>query len=98
MRYFKSESGVGHWLRTDKASSCTNTASDSLRELVEGFILQLRIESYSPRIISYYNDYVNNFASDLPPPQIDPGKVLELDRVEGLIITDNELTGGEFIV
>ena len=66
MRYFESESGVAHRLRTDKTSSCTNTASDSLRELVEGFILQLKIENYLPRTISYYNDYVNNFASDLP--------------------------------
>jgi hypothetical protein len=56
MRYFESESGVVHRLRTDKASSCSNTASDSLRELVEGFILQLKIENYSPRTISYYID------------------------------------------
>jgi len=67
MRYFESESGVAHRLRTDKASSCTNTASDSLRELVEGFIFQLKIENYSPRTISYYKDYVYNFASDLAP-------------------------------
>ena len=66
MRYFESELGVDNRLRIDKTSSCSNTASDSLRELVEGFILQLKIEHYSPRIISYYNDYVNTFASDQP--------------------------------
>jgi site-specific recombinase XerD len=42
-----------------------NTAPDSLHELVEGFILQLKIENYSPRTISYYSDYVKNFVSYL---------------------------------
>ena len=64
MRYFESELGVDNRLRTDKSSSYTNTAPNSLRELVEGFILQLKIENYSPRTISYYNDYVYNFVTD----------------------------------
>ena len=76
MRYSESELGVAHRLRTDKSSSCTNTTPDSLRELVEGFILQLKIENYSPRTISYYSDYVNTFASDqptiiIPLPELD---------------------------
>jgi len=49
-------------LRTDKAPFCTNTPSNSIRKLVEGFILQLRIEGYSPKTINHCKDYVNNFA------------------------------------
>ena len=56
--HFESKAETSQRLPTHKAPICNNTAPNGLRDLLEGFILQLRIEGYSPKTINYYHNNI----------------------------------------
>jgi hypothetical protein len=63
--HFESKAETAQRLPTHKAPTGTNTPPNGLRDLLEGFILQLRIEGYSPKTINYYHNYIDDFVARL---------------------------------
>ena len=63
--HFESKADTFQRLPTDKSTIGTNTSPNGLRDLLEGFILQLRIERYSPKTIHYYHNYIDDFVACL---------------------------------
>jgi hypothetical protein len=61
--HFESKAETSQRLPTHKAPIGPNTAPNGLRDLLEGFILQLRIEGYSPKTINYYHNYIDDFVA-----------------------------------
>ena len=63
--HFESKADTFQRLPTDKAPTGTNTPPNGLRVLLQGFILQRRIEGYSHKTIHYYHKYIDDFVAYL---------------------------------
>ena len=63
--HFEFKTETSQRLPTDKSTTGPNTPPNGVRDLLEGFILQLRIEGYSPKTINYYHNYAEDFVACL---------------------------------